>query len=54
VAFYQRVRSGYLELIGQDLQRWAVVDGSQPVAAVQAEISRVVLPRVQAKFARAA
>ena len=46
VAFYQRVRQGYLELARLEPQRWVVIDAGQPSEAVQADIRRVVLQRL--------
>jgi len=47
--FHQRVRAGYLELVTQEPQRWAVIDGNRPVEEVQAEIRA----RVEARLKRA-
>ena len=46
VAFYQRVRQGYLELAHLEPQRWVTIDAGQPSEAVQADIRRVVLQRL--------
>jgi len=42
VAFYQRVRKGYFELVKAEPARWAVVDASQPPAQVQQAIRAAV------------
>jgi dTMP kinase len=36
--FHQRVRAGYMKLIAQDPQRWAVIDAARSVEEVQEEI----------------
>jgi len=38
LAFHQRVREGYLALAAAEPARWAVIDASQPMEAVQAAI----------------
>ncbi len=40
--FHQRVRSGYLEMIKREPDRWAVIDAARSVEEVQAEIRTVV------------
>mgnify|MGYP001026478292 CR=1 FL=1 len=44
--FHQRVRSGYLELIKQEPERWIVIDADRPVEEVQAKIRVVVQERL--------
>jgi len=46
VDFYQRVRQGYLVLARQEPHRWVIIDASQPVEQVQAEIQTIVLERL--------
>ncbi|MEE8392024.1 MAG: dTMP kinase [Anaerolineae bacterium] len=46
--FHQQVRAGYLELIKQEPERWAVINAARPVEEVQAEIRAMV----QAKLNR--
>jgi len=46
VAFYQRVRHGYSELVSAEPERWVVVDASRPPAAVQAAMREAVLQRL--------
>jgi len=43
VEFYKRVRSGYLELVEQEPQRWVVVNSEQKWDDVQAELKKVIL-----------
>jgi dTMP kinase len=43
VEFYKRVRAGYLEMVKQEPQRWAVVNSAQKWEDVQAELKRVVV-----------
>ncbi|MGD9092763.1 MAG: dTMP kinase [Anaerolineales bacterium] len=47
VAFHQRVRQGYIELVQAEPQRWLVIDAGQPPDQVQMEIRRIVLERLQ-------
>ena len=41
-SFYSRVRDGYLQLAAAEPQRFAVVDASQELAAVEADIARAM------------
>ncbi len=47
LAFYQRVRQGYLEMAHSELQRWVVIDASGSFDQVQANIRQVVLERLR-------
>ncbi|HEX7974285.1 MAG TPA: dTMP kinase [Anaerolineales bacterium] len=47
--FYQRVRSGYHQMVQEDPQRWVVVDADQPLDQVQMAVRRVVLDRLKAR-----
>ena len=42
VAFYERVRAGYLEMVKQEPSRWVVVDAGREWQSVQAELRRVI------------
>lgn len=42
VDFYERVRSGYLEMAKADINRWVVIDANQNVEGVQSDLRRVV------------
>jgi dTMP kinase len=42
--FHQRVRAGYLDMVKQEPQRWAVVDAGQPWEAVQEALRNIILP----------
>ena len=42
VAFYERVRNGYLEMVKQEPKRWAVVDSGQTWDEVQSELRRLI------------
>ncbi|RLC97876.1 MAG: dTMP kinase [Chloroflexi bacterium] len=44
--FHQRVRAGYLELVEQEPERWAVVNAARPVEEVQVEIRAMVQARL--------
>jgi dTMP kinase len=46
VAFYERVRQGYLELAAVDRQRWVVIDANRPVDIIQTDIRRHVDARL--------
>jgi dTMP kinase len=46
--FYQRVRAGYLELVKQEPERWAVINAARSVEEVQAEIRALVQARLDA------
>ena len=45
--FHQRVRAGYLELVKQEPQRWAVVEATHSIEEVQAEVRQVVQARLR-------
>ena len=47
VAYHERVRNGYMELINQDPQRWRVFDGSLEREMVAAHIIAAVIPRLR-------
>lgn len=46
VAFYQRVRQGYLELAAAEPRRWVVIDANRPVDVIQDDIRREVHARL--------
>ena len=46
--FHQRVRTGYLEMVKQEPERWVVVDASQPWQAVQGELREKILAHCEA------
>lgn len=47
VAFYERVRAGYLEMVEQEPDRWVVVDSGQPWDDVQNELRKVITERLK-------
>jgi dTMP kinase len=47
VAFYQRVRQGYIELVQAEPQRWLIVDADQPQAEVQQALRAAVVTRLE-------
>jgi dTMP kinase len=47
IAFYQRVRKGYHEMVKAEPNRWAVVDAGQKWESVQEELRRVVEKRIR-------
>jgi len=49
LAFYQRVRQGYFELIRTDPGRWVVVDAMRSPGVVQSEVRQVVMERLRAR-----
>jgi len=46
LAFHRRVRAGYLELAQAEPERWVKLDATQNVAALEAEVRRVVASRL--------
>jgi dTMP kinase len=51
LAFYQRVRQGYLEMARLEPERWVTIDANRPFDLVQADIRRVVLDRFGSRAA---
>ncbi len=47
LAFYQRVRDGYYQMVRQEPERWVIIDAGRPPDEVQAEIRRAVLDRLK-------
>lgn len=47
LAFHQRVRQGYHQLVRTEPDRWVVINAGQPPELVQAAIREVVLSRLQ-------
>lgn len=47
VAFYERVRQGYYELLRLDPERWVVINGNRSFEQVRVDIYQVVLERLQ-------
>jgi dTMP kinase len=47
VAFYQRVRRGYYELVQAEAERWVVIDASQSPAQVQQAMRAAVMRRLE-------
>jgi dTMP kinase len=47
VAFYQRVRQGYYELVQAEAERWVVIDASQSPAQVQQAMRAAVMTRLE-------
>jgi dTMP kinase len=43
-AFHQRVRAGYDQLIEEEPERWAVIDGNAPAEAVHRAVLAAVAP----------
>ena len=46
VAFYERVRAGYLEMVKQEPNRWVVLDSGQKWDDVQAELRKIIVERL--------
>jgi dTMP kinase len=42
IAFYERVRAGYLAMAAEEPDRWCVLDAQQPVEALQEKIRQRV------------
>ena len=47
VAFHQRVRAGYLEMAAAQPERFEIIDASQPLEGVLADIIKVVEGRLE-------
>lgn len=47
LAFYRRVRQGYMELVSEEPQRWVVIDASGTPDQVQQLIRKAVLERLK-------
>jgi dTMP kinase len=47
VAFYQRVREGYHEMVKTEPDRWVIVDAGQKWESVQEELRKVVVGKLQ-------
>lgn len=47
MAFYQRVRTGYHELVKAEPERWVVIDAERPPEQVEAAIRQVVLEKLK-------
>ena len=43
VAFYERVRAGYLKMVKAEPERWVVIDSGQEWNEVQGELRRVII-----------
>lgn len=50
LAFYERVRQGYLSLAAAEPQRWALIDASRSIAEVQAQVWQVVSERLKSEI----
>ena len=44
--FHQRVRSGYLQMVKQEPERWVVLDAGRPWQVVQGELREKILSRL--------
>ena len=47
VAFYQKVRQGYLSMAAAEPQRWVVIDAGQPRPQVQQAMRQAILERLK-------
>ncbi|MCL4858904.1 MAG: dTMP kinase [Caldilineaceae bacterium] len=47
LAFHRAAHAGYLQLAAQEVERWLVVDATQPVASIHASIWQSVSPRLR-------
>ena len=47
LAFHQRVRQGYLQMVREEPERWVVIDAGQPPERVQAAIRKIVMGRIK-------
>ncbi len=48
LAFYERVREGYLQMVAHDPGRWQIVDANRPVDLIQDDVRRLVESRLTA------
>jgi len=53
LAFHQRVRQGYREMLRVEPERWVSIDAEKPPDQVQAAIRRIVLARLESVGNRA-
>jgi dTMP kinase len=49
LAFYERVRAGYLRMVAVDPGRWHVVDANRSVEVIQEDVRRVVESRLKTR-----
>ena len=49
IEFHKRVRAGYLEMVNQEPERWAVIDAGKKWDAVQDELRRVIEKKLKSK-----
>ena len=47
IAFHERVRAGYHDLVKMEPDRWQVVDADRPINAIQSDLQRLVQQSVQ-------
>jgi dTMP kinase len=47
LAFYERVRRGYMQMLQEDPGRWVIIDASRPLDEVQSAMRRVVFERLR-------
>ena len=47
IAFYERVKAGFAQLVAETPERWIVVDANRALEVVQAELQVAVLARLQ-------
>jgi dTMP kinase len=47
LAFYERVRAGYLQMVAEDPTRWRVVDANRPVESIHTDVRRLVESRLK-------
>ena len=46
-AFYERVQKGYLQLAAEEPERWIVIDANRGIEAVQEDLRRVIVARLE-------
>ncbi len=49
IAFYEKVREGYLQLASEESERWKIIDANRSVDLIQAGVRKVVLERLRLK-----
>ncbi|MGD2077754.1 MAG: dTMP kinase [Chloroflexota bacterium] len=49
LAFYDRVRDGYLKMVADNPERWQIVDANRPVEAIQQDVRQLIQTRLRVR-----